>query len=150
MIDEPTQRLLGELAQLQAELARARRVIPLFRAAVVIVDAKHRQEHSEGSDDCDLCAALDNIDVAEKAESITIPFDREELVDFLQEIVRNDATYYEHHQERRWDGRKPREVSDGTIWLTPKEMAIGALRHLGADVPDAIAESLGRSPRSRR
>ena len=71
------------------------------------------------------------------------PIDREDLIRLLQEIVRNDSTRYEHHQPRRWDGKSPDDAG-GTIWQTPKEMAIGALRFLGAPVPNAIDESLGR------
>ena len=70
---------------------------------------------------------------------------RDDVIRLLQEIVRNDATYYAHHEPRRWDGRKPSERG-GTIWLTPKELATGALRALGAGMPDALAETLGSKP----
>lgn len=63
-----------------------------------------------------------------------------QIVAMLQTIVRNDETRFEHHQPRRWDGKRP---TGGTIWLTPREMARRALDFLGADIPDAIAESLG-------
>ena len=63
------------------------------------------------------------------------PIDREQLVRLFQEIVRNDATTYDHHQARRWDRKKPADAG-GTIWLTPREMARQALRHLGAPIPE--------------
>lgn len=69
--------------------------------------------------------------------------DVKQLVAMLQIIVRNDETHFEHHQARRWDGKKPREAGGGTIWLTPREMAISALRYLGASLPDALADSVG-------
>jgi hypothetical protein len=68
--------------------------------------------------------------------------DPEQLVKLLQAIVRNDETHFEHHQPRRWDGKAPSDVGSGSIWLTPREMARRALKHLGAPLPDAILESL--------
>ncbi len=50
----------------------------------------------------------------------------------LRAIILNDKTRYEHHQYRPSDGMKPREVGGGTIFLTPKEIAEGALRELDA------------------
>lgn len=64
---------------------------------------------------------------------------RESTVRALQAIVRNDATSYQHHEPRRWDGRTP-DADGGTIWLTPREIARQMLTLLGAEVPDAFAE----------
>jgi hypothetical protein len=72
--------------------------------------------------------------------------DPEQLVKLLQAIVRNDETHFEHHQPRRWDGKKPSEAGGGSIFLTPREMARRALKFLGAPVPDALAESLEKGP----
>lgn len=70
---------------------------------------------------------------------------RENVIELLQAIYRNDETHFEHHQVRRWDGKDPHEAGfDGTIWQTPREIARNALRALGADVPDAIAEMRAR------
>lgn len=67
--------------------------------------------------------------------------DRTVVVSALQAIFRNDTTYYEHHQVRRWDGRAPREAGeDGTRWLEPREIAANVLRRLGAKVPDSFEE----------
>ena len=68
---------------------------------------------------------------------------RESTVRALQTIVRNDATAYEHHQPRRWDGRTP-DAEGGTIWLTPREMARQLLKILGAEVPDMFLEMKAR------
>jgi len=67
---------------------------------------------------------------------------REDVIEVLQAIVRNDETYFDHHQARRWDGKAPRElgVGAGTIWLTPREIASTTLRALGAVVPNPIEE----------
>jgi len=73
----------------------------------------------------------------------------EGLVRALQNIVRLDATSYEHHQPRRWDGKTPDEVSGGTIWLTPREIARGWLKRLGAEVPDALEEVLAAAQEVR-
>ena len=51
----------------------------------------------------------------------------------LEAIVRNDRSReYEHHEKRPSDGKTPREASTGTKWLTPREIARGALRALDA------------------
>jgi len=48
------------------------------------------------------------------------------LENALRSCARSDKTTYEHHEPRRFDGRKPEDVN-GTIWLTPREIARGAL-----------------------
>lgn len=49
----------------------------------------------------------------------------EGLKQALQNVIKNDKTYYNHHDPRP-DGRLPKE-DGGTIWLTPKEIAKRAL-----------------------
>lgn len=49
----------------------------------------------------------------------------ERLKQALQNVIKNDKTYYNHHDPRP-DGRLPKE-DGGTIWLTPKEIAKRAL-----------------------
>lgn len=51
----------------------------------------------------------------------------------LQAIVENDLTTYEHHQKRR-DGKRPRDLGPdaGTCFLTPREIALAALKRLDA------------------
>lgn len=48
------------------------------------------------------------------------------LEEALQRIIKNDNSYYDHHQARP-DGKTPREVDGGTKFLTPREIAIQAL-----------------------
>lgn len=64
------------------------------------------------------------------------PEQQQSIVLVLQQIVRNDETRFDHHQARRWDGRRPGEEGSGSIWLTPKDLAKRALRLLGAAIPD--------------
>jgi hypothetical protein len=53
----------------------------------------------------------------------------ERLKTALRRCARNDATAYDHHDPRRWDGKKPGEsVPPGSIWLTPREIARAALK----------------------
>lgn len=52
----------------------------------------------------------------------------ERLRSALRSVIENDGTRYDHHQPRRSDGKKPRELGSGTIWLTPEEIATRALR----------------------
>jgi hypothetical protein len=66
----------------------------------------------------------------------------DDVVRTFQAIRRNDETRFEHHQARKWDGKEP--TSPASRWLEPREMAIAALKALGAKVPDPIAEALGR------
>ena len=65
------------------------------------------------------------------------------LRDVFESIRKNDATCYEHHQPRRFDGKKPTDVGGGTRWLEPREMAMAAIkaidRALAADVQAAGA-----------
>ncbi len=44
----------------------------------------------------------------------------------LRNAARNDKSRYDHHEPRPWDGKKP--DPDGTIWLTPREIARHALQ----------------------
>ncbi|MGE4293317.1 MAG: hypothetical protein AB7E32_14045 [Desulfovibrio sp.] len=44
----------------------------------------------------------------------------------LSACARNDKTHYEHHEPRP-DGTRPCE-GEGTIWLTPREIANAALK----------------------
>ena len=53
-----------------------------------------------------------------------------QLPALLRTIAMNDRTTYEHHESRPRDGREP---EGGTIWLTPREMAIDALKALGEE-----------------
>lgn len=68
--------------------------------------------------------------------------DEKQIIELLQTIVRNDETYFAHHQARRWDGKEPSEVGGGTIFLTPRELATAGLRRLNAQIPDALSESM--------
>jgi hypothetical protein len=78
--------------------------------------------------------------IATCAERQKEAMNEQQIIELLQAIVRNDETYFTHHQARRWDGKEPTEVGRGTIFLTPKEMAMRALRRMGAPIPDALAE----------
>jgi len=44
----------------------------------------------------------------------------------LERIIRNDMTKFQHHQKRR-DGKTPRQVDGGDIFLTPREIAQATL-----------------------
>lgn len=44
------------------------------------------------------------------------------LREALRRAARNDKTSYRHHEIRPFDGRKP-ATDNGTIWLTPREIA---------------------------
>ena len=55
---------------------------------------------------------------------------RAQLPALLRAIAMSDRTTYEHHEKRPRDGKKP---EGGTIWLTPREMAIAALRAMGEE-----------------
>lgn len=91
-------------------------------------------EHRGAATRCELCQRIR----AANGDEI-----REAFGELLADIVRADATFYEHHQARRWDGRKPEDVdARSTIWRTPRELASGALRELGLPVPDPLAETL--------
>ena len=66
-------------------------------------------------------AAADRIDMLKTA--VRAAADRiDALETVLRNAARNDKTVYKHHEARPWNGEKP-GVSDGTIWLTPAEMA---------------------------
>lgn len=59
-----------------------------------------------------------------------------ELEEILVAIIAVDKTRYDHHEPRP-DGVKPRDgVGGGSCWLTPKELAMDALR---AEIPPAPA-----------
>ena len=58
--------------------------------------------------------------------------DQRRLADALRAIAMNDRTTYDHHEKRPRDGRAPGE-DGGTIWITPREIAIGALKAMGYD-----------------
>lgn len=68
---------------------------------------------------------------------------RKLLVRVLSDIIRNDKTFYLHHEARPWDGRNP---DGGTIWKTPREIAAAVLRSLDARLPDPIKETMEDSP----
>jgi hypothetical protein len=54
----------------------------------------------------------------------------QDMENALRAIVANDRTTYRHGQVRP-DGKKPSEAEiPGSIWLTPKEIAENALKHL--------------------
>lgn len=59
----------------------------------------------------------------------------------LRAICRNDATRYDHHERRAWDGRRPAEEG-GDIWRSPREMAAGMLRRMHRAGLIAEAETL--------
>jgi hypothetical protein len=44
-----------------------------------------------------------------------------------------DRTTYEHHEKRPRDGKRPEEIG-GTIWLTPREVALDVLKGLGEEI----------------
>lgn len=46
-------------------------------------------------------------------------------------IVKNDRTYYKHHERRKWDDASPGEIEEGsTCFLTPREIALNGLLQL--------------------
>jgi hypothetical protein len=55
--------------------------------------------------------------------------------DAFRDIAANDKTHYDHHEHRPSDGKKPREVGGGSIFLTPKEIAEAALASPAVDAP---------------
>lgn len=57
---------------------------------------------------------------------------RETLVEGLRLIALSDKTAYEHHEKRYQDGKLPETVG-GTIWLTPREVALRALEAMGEE-----------------
>jgi hypothetical protein len=54
------------------------------------------------------------------------------LVDALRTIAMNDRTTYEHHEPRPRDGKSPKEAG-GTIWTTPRQVALACLEKLGQE-----------------
>jgi hypothetical protein len=61
---------------------------------------------------------------------------RENLVSCLRTIAMVDRTTYQHHEERPRDGKRPEEAG-GTIWLTPREIALRLLDAMGENT-DAL------------
>jgi hypothetical protein len=55
---------------------------------------------------------------------------RAQLPSLLRAIAMGDKTTYEHHEPRKRDGKSP---EGGTIWLTPRELALTALRAMGEE-----------------
>lgn len=55
---------------------------------------------------------------------------RAQLPPLLRAIAMGDKTTYQHHEVRPRDGRAP---EGGTIWLTPRELALEALKALGEE-----------------
>jgi hypothetical protein len=53
-----------------------------------------------------------------------------QLPAMLRAIAMADKTTYAHHEKRPRDGKKP---EGGTIWLTPRELALHALRVMGEE-----------------
>ncbi len=60
----------------------------------------------------------------------TLP--RETLVSALRTIALSDKTAYEHHEKRYQDGKLPETVG-GTIWLTPRVVALRTLEAMGEE-----------------
>jgi hypothetical protein len=63
-----------------------------------------------------------------KAEIARLQQQNSELVAEMRKrfdsVAKNDATPpYDHHQRRKSDGKRPKDVGDGSCWLTPKEIA---------------------------
>ena len=67
--------------------------------------------------------------------------DARTMASTLRAICRNDATRYDHHARRAWDG-KPPETDGGTIWRSPREIAYAALRRLHREGLISEAETL--------
>jgi len=63
-------------------------------------------------------------DVMEKERAI--------LIDALRSCAMNDKSKYYHHQPRARDGKLPKEEG-GTIWKTPREIALDTLKGIGVD-----------------
>lgn len=61
----------------------------------------------------------------------------EGLKQALRNCARNDRSSYSHHEPRPFDGTQP---SPGSIWLTPREIARGALRERWLATPDDTGE----------
>ena len=57
-------------------------------------------------------------------------------IDALRWCALNDSSHYEHHDPRPFDGKGPEP--DGTIWFTPRQIALRALRALGQDVTELM------------
>ena len=55
------------------------------------------------------------------------------LIDALRAVAMNDKTAYEHHEKRRQDSKRP-ETAGGTIWLSPREIALETLKSIGEEV----------------
>lgn len=60
----------------------------------------------------------------------TLP--RETLVSALRTIALSDKTEYHHHEQRYRDGELPEAVG-GTIWLTPRVVALRTLEAMGEE-----------------
>lgn len=67
--------------------------------------------------------------------------DARTMASTLRAICRNDATRYDHHDRRAWDG-KPPSADGGTIWRTPREIAAGTLRAFRREGLISEAETL--------
>jgi hypothetical protein len=61
---------------------------------------------------------------------LTDPEIRAQFPSLLRAIAMADKTTYEHHESRPRDGKAP---EGGTIWLTPRELALHALRAMGEE-----------------
>lgn len=63
-----------------------------------------------------------------------MPLTNQQIVSVFRAVAMNDRTHYEHHEARPRDGRVPGEDgASGTIWLTPRELALAALRAMGEE-----------------
>lgn len=72
---------------------------------------------------------------------------RNEYLALLRSIVRNDqSATYAHHERRAWDNACPRDIdpTGPTRWLTPREIAIAAIRAMDEQAPDSFEELLAR------
>jgi hypothetical protein len=62
-----------------------------------------------------------------------MPLADQKAYDLLRAIAMADKTTYRHHEPRKLDGKRPEEDGGGTIWLTPRELALNALRAMGEE-----------------
>jgi hypothetical protein len=77
--------------------------------------------------------------------------ERAQTISLLRAIAMADKARYEHHEKRERDGKRP---EGGTIWLTPRQMALRALERMGEETeslyfpfrtPPAPAQETGGS-----
>jgi hypothetical protein len=102
--------------------------LPVFRAALQALCSEIGTT-PEGLVDRFARDDLLKLAVTSADQRIAFQDEIERLKTALRQCARNDATEYDHHDPRRWDGKKPSEsVPPGSIWLTPREIARAVLK----------------------